>query len=197
MLGRGLVDEAWRTAWGAQDVTYSRGFWFRTPEAYDIDGNYRASLYLRPLAIWAIEYAIRQRAARRRGPCRWLSIAHGSTRDPVRVVAAAVARWPPSSPVEVRACQPTAPPMPSGHRVCPTEPRPPSRRPRPAVPTAWRSSGATSSTSRPARRPNPEHWGYALGDGTAESIAGWGNNELECVHGRPDERSDRRRRATS
>ena len=27
--------------------------------------------------------------------------------------------------------------------------------------------------------PNPEHWGYARGDGTGESIAGWGNNELE------------------
>ncbi len=27
--------------------------------------------------------------------------------------------------------------------------------------------------------PNPEHWGYARGDGTDESIAGWGNNELE------------------
>lgn len=58
----GTVDEAWRTAWGAQDVTYSRGFWFRTPEAYDAEGNFRASIYLRPLAIWALEYAIRQRA---------------------------------------------------------------------------------------------------------------------------------------
>jgi beta-glucanase (GH16 family) len=27
--------------------------------------------------------------------------------------------------------------------------------------------------------PNPDHWGYNLGDGTAESIAGWGNHELE------------------
>lgn len=61
----GTVDEAWRTAWGAQDVTYSRGFWFRTPEAYDAEGNFCAGIYLRPLlrplAIWALEYAIRQR----------------------------------------------------------------------------------------------------------------------------------------
>jgi non-lysosomal glucosylceramidase len=63
MFARGLVDEAWQTAWGAQDVTYQRGFWFRTPEAYDVDGNFRASLYLRPLAIWALEFAIRQRSA--------------------------------------------------------------------------------------------------------------------------------------
>ncbi|HET9519822.1 MAG TPA: non-lysosomal glucosylceramidase [Candidatus Limnocylindrales bacterium] len=63
MLGRGLTDEGWETARGAAAVTYERGFWFRTPEAYDRDGNYRASLYLRPLAIWAIEEAL----ARRRG----------------------------------------------------------------------------------------------------------------------------------
>jgi non-lysosomal glucosylceramidase len=58
MLGRGLADEAWRTAWGAYNVTYNRGLWFRTPEAYDSAGNFRASLYLRPLAIWAIEHAL-------------------------------------------------------------------------------------------------------------------------------------------
>jgi non-lysosomal glucosylceramidase len=63
MLGRGLTDEGWETARGAAAMTYERGFWFRTPEAYDRDGNYRASLYLRPLAIWAIEEAL----ARRRG----------------------------------------------------------------------------------------------------------------------------------
>jgi len=44
-------------------VTYERGLWFRTPEAYDRQGNFRASLYLRPLAIWAIEEALRRRAA--------------------------------------------------------------------------------------------------------------------------------------
>jgi non-lysosomal glucosylceramidase len=60
MLGRGLAQEAWATAWGAYNVTYNRGLWFRTPEAYDEAGNFRASLYLRPLAIWAIEHAIRR-----------------------------------------------------------------------------------------------------------------------------------------
>ncbi len=58
MLGRGLTAEAWQTAWGAYNVTYNRGLWFRTPEAYDEAGNFRASIYLRPLAIWAIEHAI-------------------------------------------------------------------------------------------------------------------------------------------
>ena len=35
MIGRGLVDEGWDTARGAAEVTYERGLWFRTPEAYD------------------------------------------------------------------------------------------------------------------------------------------------------------------
>jgi non-lysosomal glucosylceramidase len=63
MLGRGLDDEAWQTARGAWNVTWNRGLWFRTPEAYDADGNFRASLYLRPLAIWAIEDALARRTA--------------------------------------------------------------------------------------------------------------------------------------
>jgi non-lysosomal glucosylceramidase len=63
MLGRGLTEEGWATAQGAAAVTYGRGLWFRTPEAYDRDGNYRASLYLRPLAIWAIEEALERRGA--------------------------------------------------------------------------------------------------------------------------------------
>jgi non-lysosomal glucosylceramidase len=61
MIGRGLLDQGWETARGAASVTYERGFWFRTPEAYDRRGNFRASLYLRPLAIWAIEDALRRR----------------------------------------------------------------------------------------------------------------------------------------
>jgi non-lysosomal glucosylceramidase len=61
MIGRGLTDEGWRTAHGAYAVTYGRGLWFRTPEAYLQDGQYRAAMYLRPLAIWAIEHALRCR----------------------------------------------------------------------------------------------------------------------------------------
>jgi len=65
MIGRGLIAEGWETARGAAAVTYERGLWFRTPEAYDADGNFRASLYLRPLAIWAIEEALERRQAAR------------------------------------------------------------------------------------------------------------------------------------
>ena len=49
MIGRGLVDEGWSTARGAAAVTYERGLWFRTPEAYDAAGNFRAT-HVRPAA---------------------------------------------------------------------------------------------------------------------------------------------------
>jgi non-lysosomal glucosylceramidase len=56
MLSDGMKDEAFRTAWGIYNVTYeTKGYWFRTPEAWDIDGYYRASMYMRPAAIWAME----------------------------------------------------------------------------------------------------------------------------------------------
>ncbi|HEY1014542.1 MAG TPA: non-lysosomal glucosylceramidase [Herpetosiphonaceae bacterium] len=65
MLQEGLDAEAWRTAWGVYNVTYvTKGFWFRTPEAWNEDGTFRASMYMRPQSIWAIEHALSLRAAR-------------------------------------------------------------------------------------------------------------------------------------
>jgi non-lysosomal glucosylceramidase len=56
MLSEGMKDEGYRTAWGVYHVTYeTKGYWFRTPEAWEVDGNYRASMYMRPAAIWAME----------------------------------------------------------------------------------------------------------------------------------------------
>jgi non-lysosomal glucosylceramidase len=56
MLSDGLKEEAYKTAWGLYHTTYeTKGYWFRTPEAWDITGNYRASMYMRPAAIWAME----------------------------------------------------------------------------------------------------------------------------------------------
>jgi non-lysosomal glucosylceramidase len=56
MLSDGLKDEGYRTAWGVYHTTYeTQGYWFRTPEAWEIDGHYRASMYMRPAAIWAME----------------------------------------------------------------------------------------------------------------------------------------------
>jgi len=56
MLADGLKDEAYHTAWGPYHVVYeTKGYWFRTPEAYDERGNYRPSMYMRPAAVWAME----------------------------------------------------------------------------------------------------------------------------------------------
>ncbi|HKF25252.1 MAG TPA: non-lysosomal glucosylceramidase [Candidatus Acidoferrum sp.] len=56
MLGEGMKEEAFRTAWGIYHVSYeTKGYWFRTPEAWDASGKYRASMYMRPAAIWAME----------------------------------------------------------------------------------------------------------------------------------------------
>jgi non-lysosomal glucosylceramidase len=58
MMNRGMKEEAWKTAWGIFNVTYNRGYWFRTPEAWNEEGDYRASLYMRPLSIWAMEHEL-------------------------------------------------------------------------------------------------------------------------------------------
>ncbi|KAJ3678496.1 hypothetical protein LUZ60_002299 [Juncus effusus] len=36
----------------------SNGYWFQTPEAWTIDGHYRSLVYMRPLAIWAMQWAV-------------------------------------------------------------------------------------------------------------------------------------------
>ncbi|HUJ33483.1 MAG TPA: non-lysosomal glucosylceramidase [Candidatus Acidoferrum sp.] len=56
MLSEGMKDEGYHTAHGVYRVTYeTKGYWFRTPEAWDETGSYRASMYMRPAAIWAME----------------------------------------------------------------------------------------------------------------------------------------------
>ena len=56
MLSDGLKDEGYRTAWGVYHTAYeTKGYWFRTPEAWENTGYYRASMYMRPAAIWAME----------------------------------------------------------------------------------------------------------------------------------------------
>jgi non-lysosomal glucosylceramidase len=58
MVHRGLIDQAWVTAAGVDRVLEERGYRFRTPEAYDLKGDFRATMYMRPLAIWSIEHAL-------------------------------------------------------------------------------------------------------------------------------------------
>jgi len=56
MVAEGLREEAFTTAKGIYDVVYEKkGYWFRTPEAWGTDGMYRASMYMRPGALWSME----------------------------------------------------------------------------------------------------------------------------------------------
>jgi len=56
MIADGLHDEAFKTVKGLYDVIYEKkGYWFRTPEAWDSRGFYRAGMYMRPAAIWSME----------------------------------------------------------------------------------------------------------------------------------------------
>jgi non-lysosomal glucosylceramidase len=56
LKSEGMKDEAYKTTWGLYHVIYeSKGYWFRTPEAWDETGNYRAAMYMRPAAVWGIE----------------------------------------------------------------------------------------------------------------------------------------------
>ena len=58
LLSEGMKDEAYKSAWGLYHVIYeTKGYWFRTPEAWDITGNFRASMYMRPAGVWAMEMA--------------------------------------------------------------------------------------------------------------------------------------------
>jgi non-lysosomal glucosylceramidase len=59
MIQEGLPDEAFTTAWGVYKTTYEEtGYWFQTPEAWNEHGEYRAIAYMRPLAIWAMQWAL-------------------------------------------------------------------------------------------------------------------------------------------
>jgi len=56
LMSEGMKDEAFKTTHGLYHVIYeSKGYWFRTPEAWDVTGNFRAGMYMRPTAIWALE----------------------------------------------------------------------------------------------------------------------------------------------
>jgi len=56
LMSEGFKNEAYRTTQGLYHMIYeSKGYWFRTPEAWDITGDFRAGMYMRPTAIWALE----------------------------------------------------------------------------------------------------------------------------------------------
>ena len=56
LKSEGMTDESYKTVHGLYHVIYeTKGYWFRTPEAWDITGDFRASMYMRPTGIWAME----------------------------------------------------------------------------------------------------------------------------------------------
>lgn len=58
MLQAGMTEEAWKTAWGIYNGSYNEmGYWFQTPEAWDAYGDFRSLGYMRPLAVWAMQWA--------------------------------------------------------------------------------------------------------------------------------------------
>ncbi|KAI4338292.1 hypothetical protein L6164_016634 [Bauhinia variegata] len=61
MILAGMEEEAFTTAEGIFIAGWSEegyGYWFQTPEGWTLDGHYRSLIYMRPLAIWGMQYAL-------------------------------------------------------------------------------------------------------------------------------------------
>eukprot|EP01018_Ginkgo_biloba_P010207 Gb_33022 [translate_table: standard] len=61
MVHEGMVEQAFKTAQGIFAAGWSEnglGYSFQTPEAWNADGQYRSLCYMRPLAIWAMQWAL-------------------------------------------------------------------------------------------------------------------------------------------
>lgn len=61
MIHEGMVEQAFATARGVFESSWSKnglGYSFQTPESWDAYGNYRSLCYMRPLAIWAMQWAL-------------------------------------------------------------------------------------------------------------------------------------------
>jgi len=59
MLQAGLTEEAFKTAAGIYHMVYEDyGLWFQTPEALSAEESVRAISYMRPLAVWAIQWEL-------------------------------------------------------------------------------------------------------------------------------------------
>ncbi|TYI06232.1 hypothetical protein ES332_A10G144000v1 [Gossypium tomentosum] len=61
MLLAGMEEEAFTTAEGIFIAGWSEegfGYWFQTPEGWTTDGHYRSLIYMRPLAIWCMQWAL-------------------------------------------------------------------------------------------------------------------------------------------
>ncbi|XP_073013402.1 uncharacterized protein [Typha latifolia] len=63
MIQEGMVEQGFKTAEGSYKAAWSPeglGYSFQTPEAWNNDDEYRSLCYMRPLAIWAMQWALSQ-----------------------------------------------------------------------------------------------------------------------------------------
>lgn len=63
MIQEGLLDMGFQTASGVYEAVWSEkglGYSFQTPEAWNTNDQYRSLCYMRPLAIWGIQWALSQ-----------------------------------------------------------------------------------------------------------------------------------------
>lgn len=61
MILSDMKEEAFTTAEGIFTAGWSEegyGYWFQTPEGWTVDGHYRSLIYMRPLSIWAMQWAL-------------------------------------------------------------------------------------------------------------------------------------------
>lgn len=61
MILSGMEDKAFTTAEGIFTAGWSEegyGYGFQTPEAWTTDGHFRSLIYMRPLAIWGMQWAL-------------------------------------------------------------------------------------------------------------------------------------------
>ncbi|EPS69863.1 non-lysosomal glucosylceramidase, partial [Genlisea aurea] len=64
MIHENMDETAFNTAVGVYEVAWSErglGYGFQTPEGWDFEGRYRSLGYMRPLAIWAMQWALTHR----------------------------------------------------------------------------------------------------------------------------------------
>ena len=59
MILNGMKEEGMKVAQTVVKQIYENGLQFRTPEAITSVGTFRASHYLRAMAIWAIYYVLK------------------------------------------------------------------------------------------------------------------------------------------
>ncbi|KAF5177277.1 Non-lysosomal glucosylceramidase [Thalictrum thalictroides] len=61
MIHEGMIEQAFTTACGIYEASWSQeglGYAFQTPEAWNASDQYRSMCYMRPLAIWAMQWAL-------------------------------------------------------------------------------------------------------------------------------------------